>query len=196
MSAATDFRIKQWSVIEFLTLEGQEYCHWRRILGSSLWPGKQKAIHGISSSWFSECKETSKLFHKQKKSCSPSFGTQGVCFTRNFCLKDRRWILTGIVQTYGHSSNASAESGWEETCFFCITIRQGHIAVHTLRMPWQASNSRWFHTLLTAQIWHARLLVDITIWKRVILFETRCIYMYIYISIYSFKSYFVYKLVK
>ena len=26
----------------------------------------------------------SKLFHQQKKSCSPSFGMQGACFTRNF----------------------------------------------------------------------------------------------------------------
>ena len=56
--------------------------------------------------------------------------------------------------TYDHSSNTSTESGQKETRFFCITTTQGHIAVHKLRMPWQAWNSQWFHTLLTAKIWH------------------------------------------
>jgi len=44
-------------------------------------------------------------------------------------------FLTGIVQPYYHSSNASTESGWKETRFFCIRTTQGHIAVHKLRMP-------------------------------------------------------------
>jgi len=45
----------------------QEYCQWRQNLGSSLQPGKQKAIHGISSSRFSECKEIQNCsFHQQK----------------------------------------------------------------------------------------------------------------------------------
>ena len=44
----------------------------------------------------------------------------------------------------------------KETCFFSITTTQGHIAVHKLRTPWQAWNSQWFHTLLTAQIWHCQ----------------------------------------
>ena len=86
--------------------------------------------------------------------------------TRNFSLKDRRWIPTGIVQPYGHSSNASAESGREETCFFCITITHGHIAVHKLRLPWQASNSQRFHTLLTAQIWHRQTSGCSQNWRR------------------------------
>jgi len=89
-----------------------------------------------------------------KNSCSQSFGMQGACFTWNFWLKDQRWIPTGIVQPYDHSSNPSAESGWKETRFFCITTTQGHIAVHELRTPWQAWNSQWLHTLLRAQIWH------------------------------------------
>ena len=86
-----------------------------------------------------------------------------MCFTRNFWLKDRRWIPTGIVQHYDHSSNASAESGQKETRFFWITTTQGHIAVHKLRTPWQAWNSQWFHTLLTAHIWYHQTLVVLKI---------------------------------
>ena len=43
---------------------------------------------------------------------------QGPCFTRNFWLQDRRWIPTGIVQHYDHSSNASAESGGKKQVSF------------------------------------------------------------------------------
>ena len=59
-----------------------EYCHRRRILSLSLWPGKQKAIHEISSSRFYECKEIQNCsISKKKKLCSPSFGIQGVLYT-------------------------------------------------------------------------------------------------------------------
>jgi len=82
-----------------------------------------------------------------------------VCFTRNFWLKGRRWIPIGIVQSYVHSSKASAESGQKETHFFCITTTKGHIAVHKLRTLWQAWNSQWFYIFLTTQIWHRQILV-------------------------------------
>ena len=77
MSAATDFPIKQWSVIEFLALEGQEYCHWRRILGSSLWSGKQNAIHGISKSRFSECNEIQNCSISKKSNAHHLLGCKG-----------------------------------------------------------------------------------------------------------------------
>ena len=81
MSAATDFRIRQCSVIELLTLEGQEYCHWRRILGSSLWTGKQKAIHGISSSRFSECQEIQNCSISKKSHAHDLLGCKGCAYT-------------------------------------------------------------------------------------------------------------------
>jgi len=130
-----------------------EYCHWRRILGSSLWPGKQNAIHGISSSRFSKCKEIQNCSINKKSHAHHLLGVQRACFAWSFWLQDRWWIPKGIVQPYGHTSNASAESGRKEKRFFCIMTTQGHIAVHKLRTPWQAWNSQWFHTLLTAQIW-------------------------------------------
>ena len=149
MSASTDFQAEVCDRV-FDT----DYCYWPPNLGSSLWPGKQKAIYGISASRFSECKEIQNCSIGKKKSCWPSFGMQGACFIRNFWLKDQRWILTGIVLPYNHSSNASTESGRKETHFFCIMTTQGHIAVHKLRMPWQTWNSQWFHTLLTVELWH------------------------------------------
>ena len=64
---------------------------------------------------------------KKFKTVSPAkqfmltiFWDARACFARNFWLKDRRWIRTGVVQSYDHSSNASAESGRKETRFFCI----------------------------------------------------------------------------
>ena len=100
------------------------------------------------------------------KSCSPSFGMQVACFTWNFCIKDRRWIPTGIVQPYDHSSNTSAQSDQKETHFFCIKTTQGHSAVHKLKVPWQAWNSRQFRTLLTAQIWHRQTSGCSQNWRR------------------------------
>jgi len=107
-----------------------------------------------------------KTYTCQKNPMTPSFGMQGACFTRNFWLKERRWIPTGVVQPYDHSGNASAESGRKETHFFCITTNQDHIAVHKLRTPWQAWNSQWFHTLLTAQIWHRQTSGCSQNWRR------------------------------
>ena len=101
-----------------------------------------------------------------KNSCSPFVGMQGACFTWNFWLKDRRWIPTGIVQPYDQSSNASAESDRKESRIFCITTTQSHIVVHKLRTPWQAWNSQWFHTLLTAQIWHRQASGCSQNWRR------------------------------
>jgi len=57
------------------------------------------------------CVKKFKTVLSAKKSCSPAFGMQGACVTRNFCLKDRWWIPTGIVQPYNYLRNASAESG-------------------------------------------------------------------------------------
>ena len=151
MSASTDFRIKQQWVIEFLTPEG---C--APSLDSILWPGKQKAIHGISSSSFSECKE---VVPSAKNSYSPSFGMQGACFTRNFWQKDQRWIPTAIVQLYDQSSNTSAESGCKETRFFCIEKTQGHIAVKRVRTPWEAWNSQWSTPFLRPRFGTVRILV-------------------------------------
>jgi len=74
-------------------------------MGSPLQSGKQKAINGIRSSRFSECKKIQNC-PSEKKFCSPSFWMQGACFTRNFWLKDWRWFSTGIVQPYNHSSNS------------------------------------------------------------------------------------------
>ena len=101
-----------------------------------------------------------------KKSCSPAFGMRGACFTRNFWLSDRRWIPTGIVQPYNHSSNASAKSGRKETRFFCITTTQGHIAMHKFWTLWQASTSHWLHSLLTVQIWHRQTSDCSQNWRR------------------------------
>ena len=40
---------------------------------------------------------------------------QGACFIRNFLLKDRRWIPTGIVQTYDHSRKHSQNQAERNT---------------------------------------------------------------------------------
>ena len=45
-------------------------------------------------------------------------------------------------------------------------LLQGHIAVHKLGMPWQAWNSQWFRTLLTAQIWHRQTSGCSQNWRR------------------------------
>ena len=96
----------------------KEYCHRRRILGSSLWHGKQKAIHGISSSRFSECKEIQNCSISKKNSSSPSFWMQGACFTRNFWLKDQRWIPTGIVQiTIPQATHPQNQAGKKHVSF-------------------------------------------------------------------------------
>jgi len=79
MSVSTDFRIKQRLVIRVFDTE---YCHWRRILGSTLWPGKQKAIHGISSSsMFSECKEIQNCSISKKSHALHLFGCKGLLYT-------------------------------------------------------------------------------------------------------------------
>jgi len=150
MIASTDFRIKQGSVIEILT--------------QNIATGDESWVHHYDPENKRQSKEYRhpgspsvkkfKTLPSAKKVMLTKFRMQGACFTRNFWLKDRRWIPTGIVQSYNHSSTASAESGRKETRFFCITTTQGHIAMHKLRTPWQAWNSQWFHTLVTAQIRH------------------------------------------
>jgi hypothetical protein len=94
MSASTDFCIKQQSVIAFDT----EYRHWRRILGSSLWPGKQRAIHGISSSRFSECKEIENCSISKKINAHHLLGCKGVLYatflTKGSTVNSDRYCAT------------------------------------------------------------------------------------------------------
>ena len=152
MSASTNFCIKQRSVIEFLIQNVAT--------GDESWvhhydpENERQSVEYRHPGSPSVKKLKNVPAGGKKKIMLTIFWDARACLTRNFWLKDRRWIPTGIVQPYDHSSNASAESGRKETRSFYITTTQGQIAVHKLRKPWQAWNSQWFHTLLTAQIWH------------------------------------------
>jgi len=160
MTASTAFRIKQRSVIECLT--------------QNIATGDESWVHHYdpeNKRQSMECRHPGSPIVKKFKTVPSAknfmltiFWVARTCFTRNFWLKDR--IPTGIVQPYDHSSNASAESGRKETRFFCITTAQGHIAVHKLRTPWRVWNSQWFHTLLTAQIWHRQTSGCSQNWRR------------------------------
>jgi len=162
MNASTDFRIKQRFVIEFLT--------------QNIATGDKSWVHHYdpentrqSMDYRHPDSPTVKKFKtvpSAKNFMLTIFWDARACFAWNFWLKDRRWIPTGIVQPYNHSNNASTKSGPKETRFFCITTTQGHIAVHKLRTPWQAWNSQWFHTLLTAQIWHRQISGCSQNWRR------------------------------
>jgi hypothetical protein len=83
MSASTDVRIKQRSVIDFLTDIVSMGMISSRILPLETNPGfiimtrKKKAIHGISSSWFSECQEIQNRSINKKSHAHHLLGCKG-----------------------------------------------------------------------------------------------------------------------
>jgi hypothetical protein len=86
MSPSADFRIRQRSVIEFLTLEG-----WAPIeiaTEDKPWVHHYDPENKRQSMEYrhpgSPSVKTFKTVPSEKKSYSPSFGMQGACFKRNF----------------------------------------------------------------------------------------------------------------